>query len=254
MARAYDVAYGYRDIPLECACLLEVYKRVVGRSAQSFLELAAGPAWHSIKMGGRGLASAALDLSPTMVRYGSEKAAKAGVALDYRLGDMVDFSWDRSFDLAAILLESTSYLLTNDDVFRHLQSVSHCLEPGGIYVQEMAHPRDVLGVGTSVNLDWESERDGLKVHMQWGQADDPFDPITQIADVTVVLEVEESGKKREVVERAPQRRFTATEWRGLIAASDDFDLVAQYGALDTALPFSNDDEAWRMVSVLQKTA
>jgi class 3 adenylate cyclase/SAM-dependent methyltransferase len=252
MARAYDIAFDFRKIPSECDNLLDVYKRHGGRTATSFLELAAGPGLHSIEMARRGLVSAALDLSSAMARYGSNKAERAGVEVDYRQGDMVDFAWDRSFDLVAILMDSFSYLLTNERVLQHLKSVAACMKPQGIYVQEMAHPRDVLRVGISVKTDWQMEKDGMKVRMQWGQEDDAFDPVTQISETTVVMQIEEDGERIELVDKAPQRFFTATEWEALVLASPHFDLVEQFGALDMSTPFSNDKKALRMVSVLQK--
>jgi class 3 adenylate cyclase/SAM-dependent methyltransferase len=252
MARAYDIAFDFRNIPAECDSLLDVYKRYAGHTATSFLELAAGPGLHSIEMARRGLVSAALDLSSAMARYGLSKAERAGVDVDYRQGDMVDFAWDRSFDLVAILMDSFSYLLTNERVLQHLKSVAACMNPQGIYVQEMAHPRDVLRVGTSTGRDWQMEKDGMKVRMEWGQEDDAFDPVTQISETTVVMQIEEDGERVELVDKAPQRCFTATEWEALVLASPHFDLVEQLGALDMSTPFSNDIRAWRMVSVLQK--
>lgn len=35
---------------------------------------------------------------------------------------------------------------------------------------------------------WEQQRDGRTVQTTWGLPDDPFDPVTLISDVTVVVE------------------------------------------------------------------
>ena len=105
--------------------------------------------------------------------------------LPYVVADMRALSLARRFDLAALLMDSSSYLLTNDDVLQFLQGVAACLNPGGALVLEMGHPRDVFRVGTSTGTDWTMVRDDLRVHTVWGDAEDPFDPTTQITDVSV---------------------------------------------------------------------
>ena len=46
-AELYDIAFDFRDVGAECSALLEIAQRYSGCTAQSFIELAAGPAAHA---------------------------------------------------------------------------------------------------------------------------------------------------------------------------------------------------------------
>lgn len=250
-AELYEIAFDFRDVPGECDVLHEFARRYSGHPAQSFVEVAAGPAAHSREMARRGLRSVAVDLSPEMVRLGRRMAREAAVDIAYIEADMTDFALTEPVDLAAMLMASEGYLLDNDAVLAHLACVADALVPGGIYVLEMGHPRDSFGVGTSADSDWVMERDGTTVHTIWGRDDDPFDPVTQITDVTVTLRWQQGEDHGEITEIAPERRFVPNELRALVTASGRFEIVAELGALDPDLPVSNEKESWRFVPILR---
>jgi len=195
----------------------------------------------------------ALDLCPGAVEYGAGLARAAGRPIDYREGDMTDFSLAEPVDFAAILMDSTSYLLDNDAVLDHLRCVADALARGGLYVLEMGHPRDVYGVGKSAGTDWSMTRDDLTVATVWGAEGDAFDPTTQITETTVRVSWERGGETGEIVETAPQRSFTPNEFRALVRASGRFEIARELGAMDLAVSFTNEKAAWRMVPVLRKT-
>jgi hypothetical protein len=85
-------------------------------------------------------------------------------------------------------MDSTSYLLTNKDVITHLRSVANILNTHGFYILEMNHPKSVFEISKSTVNDWEMERNGVQVKIQWGAETDKFDPITQQTEVSVRLE------------------------------------------------------------------
>jgi ubiquinone/menaquinone biosynthesis C-methylase UbiE len=251
-AEIYDVAFDFKDIPKECQFLHSVFSFTVGREPRSFIDLAAGPALHAIEMARYGLECAALDLSQEMVEYGLTKARKAGMDIQYTCGDLCSFRMSRTFDIAGIFMDSTSYLLTNESVLSHLSSVASVLNSGGIYVLEMSHPRDVFSIGSSTENAWEIEKDGIWTSVVWGHKSDTFDPISQITDTTVRLKFKKNGVEHELVEKAPQRCFTANEFMALVKAEGSFDILSFYGAMDIDVPFTTNESSWRMVPVLQK--
>ena len=85
----YDAAFSFRDFEAEVDFLLGAHEKH-GRSgaAKRVLEVAAGPARHSIEAARRGLAAVALDASPEMAAYGAALAREAGVDVRYVEGDM----------------------------------------------------------------------------------------------------------------------------------------------------------------------
>ncbi|MCM2281202.1 MAG: class I SAM-dependent methyltransferase [Bdellovibrionaceae bacterium] len=253
-SEVYDVAFDFKDVPAECAFLRATYEGITGRRPQSFIDIAAGPGLHAIEMARVGLDSAALDLSQDMVEYGINKAQRAGVTVDYRQGNMANFDWDRTFDLAGIFMDSLCYLVDNAVVISHLRSVAQILNVGGLYVLEMSHPRDVFSVGQSTATTWEVERNGLWTSVTWGDNADEFDPISQITNTTVQVRFRANGEEQRLTEKARARCFTYNELQALVLAEGSFEIVAMYGAMKSDVPFSNDKAAWRMIPVLRRRA
>ncbi|MBV9096512.1 MAG: hypothetical protein JO079_00515, partial [Frankiaceae bacterium] len=68
-ARAYALAFSYRDIPAEVDALLGWAHSIGVRNVASVLELAAGPADHAREFASRGVAATALDNSVAMTEY-----------------------------------------------------------------------------------------------------------------------------------------------------------------------------------------
>lgn len=252
LARYYDIAFDFRDVPAECDFLGELARLHRGSAPRSFLELAAGPARHAREFARREIRATALDSAPGMVEYALAAARGQNIPFDCVCADMVDFRLPQTYDLAALLMDSSSYLLDNDAVLRHLACVADHLTAGGIYVLEMGHPRDAFRVGTSTVDKWDTERDGVKVSVAWGAEGDLFDPITQITEVSVTMRYESREGSGVVTDRAPQRCFTANEVRALVTASGRFELVTMLGAMNLAVALSNEKAAWRMVPVLRK--
>jgi len=251
-AELYEIAFDFRDVSAECDVLFKLARSYSGRPAQSFIELAAGPAAHAREMATRGLRSVAVDLTPEMVHLGRRMARETSVDIEYLEADMTAFELTEPVDLAAILMDSQSVLLDNDAALAHFRCVADALVAGGIYVMEMGHPRDAFGVGKSADSDWVMERDGTTVHTIWGRDDDPFDPITQITDVTVTMRWQQGEDRGEITEIAPDRRFVPNELRALVTASDRFEIVAELGALDPDLPVNNEKESWRFIPILRR--
>lgn len=251
-AKFYDIAFKFKNVPQENQTILDVFRHHLKREAKSFLDIGAGPASNAIDMAQRGLKSFALDFSPEMVTYGKKVAIAKGVDLNYLQGDMRSFRLPEPVDLAAIFMDSTSYLLTNEDVIHHLQAVAMNLNSGGLYLLEMSHPRDVFSVGRSALTEWTETDLDIQVSVQWGSEQDSFDPIKQIKNVTAKLVYQTSQEKGEIIDKSEQRCFTHNEFDALVRASACFEIVEMLGSLKPGVAFSNDVESWRMIPVLKK--
>lgn len=252
-ARAYDIAFGFRDVAAECDALAALAARH-GRGHARVLELACGPARHARAFARRGSRTTGLDLSADMLAYAAAQARAEGAALHTVQADMTDFALEARFELALMPMDSASYLLDNAAALAHLRCVAAHLVPGGLYVPEMSHPRDSFGVGRSTDTQWTMHADGWTVTTRWGEPGDAFDPVTQIDEVTVTLEWQGPEGAGRLVEHARQRRFTALEVDALVRAGGDFEIVEWLGALDPPRPFSADPAAWRMLPVLRRRA
>mmetsp|Transcript_21364 Transcript_21364/g.38689 ORF Transcript_21364/g.38689 Transcript_21364/m.38689 type:complete len:187 (+) Transcript_21364:3-563(+) len=186
--------------------------------------------------------------------------------------------------MAWLLLGSMQHLLTNDDIIACLSSIHSVLKSGGTVVIELPHPRETFSMGECTRNGWtvplvedaDDEEGGEKeygeLNIVWGEEGDEFDPVTQVRQFTVGLELKvnnledipkdeetsplflqmaEDGRTsvREVV---PMRLFTLQEIDALGRCAG-FELVAKYGALIEGVSIEDEDEAFRMVCVLRKS-
>lgn len=245
----YDLAFSYRDFDAETRFLLETFRRLRGRPARSFFELAAGPGRHALSAATRGIEVIALDLSPPMAAYALEKAARAGVALHYLVSDMTRFEAPGSFDLAACLLCSAGYLLTDDAWQSHLSSVRAALVPRGLYVLELTHPAELTGAITS-HTSWRMRDELGELDIDWrgdpaeaagGVWESSVTLIYRPADGSPAIRVEDAGRQR-ALELAEITRC---------AEASGFALAAVHGGFDEGLSLA-DPRANRMIIVLRK--
>lgn len=242
--RAYEVAFSYRDVPHEVDALLKWH----GGGIASVLELAAGPADHALDLAGRGLSASTLDLNPAMCARAAERATERGVALTVATGDMVDFDLGRPFDLVFCLIDSLAHVLDLESLTAHLHSVRRHLAPGGAYIVETLHPADGFGVGQYTETDWTVERDGVHVRVRWGRGDEPMNPLTQVTDARVTIDVRAPWGEQRIEETMAQRFWTRDELRAA-ARLAGLEVTAQYGDFDGGA--LDAERAWRMISVLR---
>ena len=268
MPALYDLAFGYRNFEHEVDFLLYAHEQFAGSTAASVLELAAGPARHSLEAllldDGSIRRATALDSSSEMVKYGKDLATQelgeAITSFQYLEGDMRNFHVPQTHDTAWILLGSLQHMTTNDDVQACFRNVHKALNPGGTLILELPHPRETFSMVECTRNGWEVplEDDAGdaygELQIVWGDENDTFDPITQVRQFSVSMEIKSdlpvSGLKS-VKEIVPIRLFTSQEICAL-ATSCHFKIVAMFGALDEEVSV-NDDEAFRLVCVLQKT-
>ncbi|KAL9189025.1 hypothetical protein ACHAXT_011515 [Thalassiosira profunda] len=294
MPPLYDLAFGYRSFEEEVDFLLDVHNSSMQSSTDEplrILELAAGPARHSLAALSEYPPSevesvVALDTSQAMVEYGLQNAdhelGTPGGRRDdfnYVLGDMrnVGEHTEASIDTAWILLGSLAHMLTNDDVIQCFTSIGAVLKAGGTVVVELPHPRETFTVGECTRNGWEvplveedkngEEKEYGELKIVWGDEDDDFDPVAQVRQFTVEMELKVNDANdlpdtasfpqmangtTSLKEVVPMRLFTLQEMEAL-ARCAGLEMVATYGALDD-VPIEDEQEAFRMVCVLRKAA
>lgn len=275
----YDLAFGYRSYEDEVQFLLESHKRhnsIEAVTPLHILELAAGPGRHSIAALNQEQHSiqgcTAIDISHDMASYSKELAEnelfdpKAKKDLfQYHVDDMrklESIQREEEYDTAWLLLGSIAHMITNDDVENCFRSTARVLKKGGTFILELAHPRETFTMvectknAWTVPLEDESGADDLfgELSILWGDDDDKFDPIRQVRDFTVSMELKESANNRitqKMREIVPMRLFTSQEIDAL-ARLAGFQVVGMFGALDEDVDINNDEEAYRLVCILKK--
>ncbi len=251
----YDIAFDFRDLPKEYNFMTKLYKKTVGRFPRSIVDIACGPAYHAIYFSKKkGINySCGLDLSEAMVEYAREKNENEGATAEIIQGDMVDFKLPKKVDMAMCMIASIHMLTTNEDFLKHLDSVAKNLNPKGIYIIELQHPRDNFEEQEDDTNIWDMESNGTKVFVQWGTEDDPFDPITQVHETKVTMQVKEKGQKRKTFNFTdPYKIIPYQEFMLLIECSRKFKYLGSYGKFDLRKKMDNSKASWRMIAVLQK--
>lgn len=266
----YDLAFGYRDFEEEVDFLLNTHERLVGRPASSVLEFAAGPARHALTAladDSSSIQSAiAVDSSKEMAEYAKQIAAELLdehqiKSFQYCVDDMRAFRFgENQVDTAWILLGSLQHMTTNKDVVACLQAARQALSDDGTIVLELPHPRETFSMVECTKNSWkvpledDAGEESGELKIIWGDDGDSFDPINQVRQFTVSMElsgVQESADIQSVREIVPMRLFTAQEIDAL-AYCAGLEVVEMHGALEEGVKVDDDLLAFRLVCVLRK--
>jgi SAM-dependent methyltransferase len=261
----YELACAYRDVRGEVDALERWFVRhaalaaggpedsggAEGQGPRSVLELAAGPAEHSLELARRGVGAVALDLSPAMCARARDKAQREGLGLEVVHADMRDFDLGRQFGLLITMLNSLCHLMNLDDLVAHLRTAAAHTAPGGLYVVELAHPADFLTMVPRTSSEWDTDLGARQVHVRWGGADDAIDPVTQVTREHVLVTVRDAAGSRTLTDVVPNRFWTGTEVTAAVRLAGGFTVVGCYGDFADGVSLS-DTDAWRMIIVLRR--
>ena len=262
--RYYDIGFSQRDIQGETG-FLEYLSRNLGRGRlEAFLEICCGPGHHMCALAARGIRSHGIETSRPMVTYVEEQvfasvaSANDEATTDVRsaectiaLGDPRDFSIPEAVDLAFCPRNEFHYLLRREDIVAHLVAVAKNLGRGGLYVMELEHPAVLCGQRAGWPQRWTSAREGTSVEVRIGTGEEQIDPLQQIVDLEIALEVSENGESMRIVDSAPIRLCSYQELHALVRLSGAFDWIATFGDLSITQPFDRSDASRAMVPVLR---
>ena len=254
-AELYEAAFGYRDYQNEWSFIETVWHRFGWHVVSPHVvEIAAGPAGHALEAARAGWISYALDKSAAMVELGRTRARDMGVTLDYSQQDMCAFTLPSPCHLAVTMLDSISYITSNDEFLSHLSSVRDALLPGGLYIIETDHPAAVFGFDRTTDSSWTVDFRGAELRVEWVAEADSFDPVTQCSRMRASFELWSGDTLERVIrESAWQREFTLQEIDALARASGAFEIVGVFGGFDLDLGLA-DDGTWRTLVALRRIA
>jgi len=105
----------------------------IGRDrAVPILDIGCGTGRHAVELAQRGYKVTGIDLSPSQIETARAKAAAAGVAPDFRIGDARALPFGPEFGLAVMICEGAFPLMETDEMnFAILQGAARALRPGG---------------------------------------------------------------------------------------------------------------------------
>lgn len=113
---------------------VEQLLELVSFQGDSVLDLCCGPGRHSVALASRGLKVTGVDKTPFLLSKARERAAAAGVQVEWVHQDMRDFVRPDSFDLIINLFTSFGYFDDKDEDLKVLANIYQSLKAGGVLV------------------------------------------------------------------------------------------------------------------------
>ena len=131
-AKKYDKEVFTQGTIGEC----DFIEQELGHNKQlRILDVGCGTGRHSIELTKRGYTVTGIDLSEGQLRHAREKAAEAGLEIDFRQQDARKLSFLEAFDVAIMLCEGGFPLMETDEMnFEILKGVSRALKAGGKFI------------------------------------------------------------------------------------------------------------------------
>jgi len=132
MAEWYDKFY---CTPTELHDHLKFLKRIFNKhKVKSILDVGCGTGRHSIALHKAGFTVQGIDLEVGMIDYAKKTSKEQNLQIPFEVQDMRKINVNKKFDAVIVLYTTFSYLRSNDDIIKTLQSIRKHLKPNGIII------------------------------------------------------------------------------------------------------------------------
>jgi len=244
----YEIAFSFRDIPAEVNVFEECFRRFSRIPVKSVLELGCGHSPHMEELVKRGYRYSGLDLSKAMLEYSREKAWRMGAQANLIHADMVDFSLEATVDFVYVLLDSL-YAKSTSELITHFNSVAQALKKGGLYFLDWCVKYDQPGKPEGA-FSWNMERDGIKVKttVSWKA----INRVEQTFEETITLEVDDHGKKLNIVGKGIRRAIYPQEFLCFVSTLKHFEFVGWWNNWDLGQPLEQADKIDRPIALVRR--
>lgn len=244
----YDLAFdANRDA--EVRFLLSCFRAYGWEKIQRVVDIACGTGPHALRLAALGYQIFAIDLSRENVAYVAQQASRLSLPITAWVGDMGSFELPEAVDAAICLQNSQSYMLTNDDLFRHLRAVARALRPGGLYIFD----RFILSSWTNPvrSWSWSRRRRRIVVCASFSTLND-VDPVRQVFRERLRLEVTQNGTRRVYRQTLMSRMVFPQELRALVDLAGGFELVQWFYGFKRHQILDRAKHPLMMITVLRK--
>ena len=248
----YDIALR-RDVSREVDFVHAVYRHFTHSDLQSILEIACGPGYHARAFARQGVRAVGLDLQPDMIAFARDQANAEDLNVTWLAADMRRFELPAPVNVAICLFDALDALTANEDLVQHLRHVAANLTPGGLYIIDLTHPRDV-SLTNYGDFRYGGERDGIHVEITWATTEPKIDLVKGVAYTGLEVYIDDNGREMVIQDSAAERLFVPQEIQLLADLSAAFKVAGWYGDFDLSQPLDTSPQSQRMIAVLQKEA
>ncbi len=248
----HELIYSYRDYEAEVTFVELCWQRLTSSENGRVLDIGCGIGVHMRQFLQRGYECDGIDVDPEMLEYGRARFTAEGLELNASVADMRDFKATQSYGLAINMLASANLLLTNQEMVTHLRAVARALEPGGIYILEMFHPREYGFPSESPYNVWEIQTEDLYIECVLHFEREVLDPVSQCQRTKKRVAVTRDGETEVHLFPRTQRVYLFQEFKALVECAGGFELADCFGAFDIDCPLDNSRRSWRMIPILRR--
>jgi len=216
---------------------------------QRLLEPACGGGRLVIELAARGYDVTGFDLSTPAIRHLARRLKRRGLEADIFVGDMTRTRVNPPVDVAFCTMNTFRHLVTERAACEHLQAIAESLRPGGLYILGFhLLPLDIHPESTE---HWTARHGRTTVSFSLKVLDS--DRRRRIEIVRFRMNVDSGSRRLMLQDDFPLRMYTATQFRQLLEAVPEFELLDVYDFwYEIDDPLVLDDEITDTVFVLRR--
>ncbi len=143
----YDLIYEDKNYQNEVKYIHELIQKL-NPGAKTILDIGCGTGVHANMLASMGYEILGIDYSDKMIEIANFKKNNIYILnselLNFKTGDIRSLDLGRKFDVVISLFHVISYLNTNEDVFKGLDTIYNHLNPGGVAIFDFWHGPGVL--------------------------------------------------------------------------------------------------------------
>ena len=216
------------------------------------LDIGCGSGRHMVELAKKGYELTGIDTAPEMIAHVNDLAAREELSIAASINDLRHLTISGTFDAAFCFMDTFRFLLTNEEIKAHFQSVAKHLAPGGLYLLDFWVPHQWDQVGNEIHQ-WEQTEGDTTVRVFYLQHPETIDPISQTFEDELVFEIKEGEETREIRGgRTRTRLILPQEFAALVDTSGVFELLSTHAEFDVDSEFNLESLSWRMISVLKR--
>jgi len=221
----YELAFSFND-PVKQVNLFEKLTAKYSKiKVSSFLDMGCGPSPQLLELAKRGYDCTGTDICPGMLAYLVKKAKAKKLKIKTKKADFTDFTSKIKYDFAMMMMGTIGYIDSKRKLLSHLSSVGKCLNPGGLYLIE-----NFRTTRSNEHLfspqTWLVKRKGLTIRVFYKI--DIKDRLQGLETETILLEVEDQGKKHLLKQQAGIKIFSPLEFFESIKESKMFEFLGWF--------------------------